>query len=387
LVEIKRIRNKNEYMKSLQTMRAEAKHLIKYQRSNWKLFIVVFFSGAIVTVCIGIVSRTSFFDRQESSPQSPPDVLQQKIETITPSSLRIGFTTDWEYGYRKRMKHKLTLQSLPALEEAVVYLNDVFHPDIVIGGGDYIESTGVKPDRAKEQLSKVNAVFQKLVAPRLYALGNHDLRSLTKADVREVLGLEDNHTFRDIGDWRLVVLDTNFNKDGSDRGAKQYVTGSVSDAELVWLASVLQTDRPVLVFSHHSPVMSPNVDGIFAVSIVNASAVRTVLEKAGNVVGVISGHSPYGYYEERNGIHYFVVDTLANEPALGTFATLELRYAKEIREAEILFRRVGGGQRSFQMVDRKLDTLENEQDGLPELFPDEAPDTAETDEQDIEGEY
>jgi Icc protein len=373
-------------MKLLQTMKHKVKDFIKYRKYNWKILVGAFFSGALVFY-IGIIGWIYFFDKQEISPQAVSAIPEQKTETVEISSLRIGFTTDWEYGYRKRMKHKLTLQALSALEEAVTYLNNVFHPDIVVGGGDYIESTGVKPERAKEQLSQINAVFQKLSAPRLYALGNHDLRSLTKADVREVLGLEDNHTFRDIGDWRLVVLDTNFNKDGSDRGAKQYVTGFASDAELEWLASALQTERPVLVFSHHSPVMSPSASGVFSVNIVNAAAVRRVLEKAGNVVGVISGHSPYGYAEERNGIHYFVVDTLVNEPVLGTFATLELRYAKEIREAEILFRRVGGKQRSFQVVDRKLDTLENEQDGLPELFPDEVLLPTADDDQNTEAEY
>lgn len=333
--------------------------------------MAIFFAGFGVAILVGAIVGLPFFDWQSFSSQMPTDVLRKKPVVIVPSSLKIGFITDCEYGYRQRMKHKLTLQSLPALETAVTYLNDIYHPDIVVGGGDYIESTGVKPERAKEQLSKVNAVFQKLLAPRLYALGNHDLRSLMKADVREIFGIDENHTFRDIGDWRLIVLDTNFNEDGSDRGAKQYVTGFVSEAELAWLSSVLRTERPVLIFSHHSPVMSPNVDGIFAINIMNAAVVRRVLEESGNVVGVISGHSPYGYAEERNGIHYFVVDTLANEPVLGTFATLDLRYAKETKEAEILFRRVGGNQRSFQIVDRKLGEKDSERDSLPEFFPDE----------------
>ena len=362
------------------------KRLIQSARHR-KYRAAVLLFGAGLILLVGIASFVCYFNGRLFPFQSPPAVVQKEIVVTEPSILKVGFTTDWEYGYRKRMKHKLTLQSLPALDAAVTYLNDEYHPDIVVGGGDYIESTGVKPERAKEQLAKVNAVFQKLSAPRLYALGNHDLRSLTKAEVREVLGLEENHTFRDIGDWRLVVLDTNFNEDGSDRGAKQYVTGFVSESELSWLASALQTDRPVLVFSHHSPVMSPSGGGTFAVNILNAVSVRKVLEEAGNVVGVISGHSPYGYAEERNGIHYFVVDTLANAPALGTFATLDLRYAPETREAEILFRRVGGNQRSFQMIDRKLGASENEQDSLPEFFPDAVQSPSTIDGQDIEDKY
>ncbi len=362
------------------------KRLIRHGRHG-KYSTAVLLSGAGSILLVGIAGWVYFFNGRCSFPQSSPAAVPEETVVTAPSILKIGFVTDWEYGYRKRMKHKLTLQSLPALEAAVTYLNDEYHPDIVIGGGDYIESTLVKPERAKEQLAQVNAVFRKLSAPRLYALGNHDMRSLSKADVREVLGLEENHTFRDIGDWRLVVLDTNFNEDGSDREAKQYVSGFVSESELAWLASVLRTDRPVLVFSHHSPVMSPSSGGTFAVNIQNAASVRAVLEAAGNVVGVVSGHSPYGYAEERNGIHYFVVDTLVNEPALGTFATLDLRYAPGTREAEILFRRVGGNQRSFQMVDRKLGTSENEWDSLPEFFPDEAQLPSVIDGRDVEERY
>lgn len=342
--------------------------------------IVLCIAGA--TICIA--GFTGWYWQRGQRMELPLFVRPQPVSMDEVSVLKVGFVTDWEYGHRKRMKHKLTLQAPYELEQVVKYLNDVFVPDIVVGGGDYIESTGVPPEKAKAQLAVADALFQGLTAPRLYALGNHDLRSLTKSEVREVLGLEDNHAIRDIGEWRLIVLDTNFNQDGSDRSAKQYVTGFVSRDELRWLAEALQTDRPVIMFSHHAPIQSPNVAGVFAVNIVNAGEVRCVLEEAGNVVAVVSGHSPFGYSEERNGIQYFVVDTLVNEPALGSFATLELRYAKRTREAEILFRRPGQNQRSFEMVDWSFDRRENERDGLPESFPDEAipavvPDTTEND--------
>src|SRR3990167_9377668 len=61
------------------------------------------------------------------------------------SVLKIGFVSDSEHGSRKRLKHKLPIQGVPELEKVVAYYNEVFHPDIVIGGGDYIESSSTKP--------------------------------------------------------------------------------------------------------------------------------------------------------------------------------------------------------------------------------------------------
>ena len=337
-------------------------------RQNRTIVGIGVLSGAVAMCLIGGV----LFAGWKFWPLFPIETLEESAELVQPvitetSLLKIGFVNDWEYGTRKRLGHKLTNQAPMELGQAVGYLNTVFQPDIVFGGGDYVESSGVKPERAKEQLLLVDKIFQKLTAPRLYALGNHDMRVLTKAEVREILGIEENHAIRDIGDWRIVVLDTNFNKtDGSDRNAKAYATGFVSEGELGWLSEALRTDRPVIVFSHHSPVSSPNVNGVFAMSIENALAVREVLETAGNVAAVVSGHSPYGYYEERNGIHYFVVDTLVNESALGTFATIEARYAGETGDADILFKRVDGGQRLFETVDWKLDGRYVEHDRLPE---------------------
>ena len=336
-------------------MMKRLKHLKHKYRDWWdtqSLCRPAFFVGVAMMLVIGgivfvwknggVFQRESENDQQTSVPES--------AVASPPSLLKIGFVTDWEYGTRKKLKHKLPAQALPELQNAVTYLNEVFHPDIVVGGGDYIESSSVKPESAKKQLAAVDAIFQTLSAPRVYALGNHDMRSLTKAEIREILGIEENHAIRDIGDWRIVVLDTNFNEDGSDRGQKSYVTGFVSDEERAWLTEALQTERPVLVFAHHSPVKSPSLNGAFSVNITNDVSVREILERSGVVMAVISGHSPYGYYEERNGIHYFVVDTMVNTLALGSFATLELRYSQETGAAEMIFHRTGGTNRQIEIV-------------------------------------
>lgn len=259
-----------------------------------------------------------------------------------PARLRIGFSPDWEYGSRKRLSHKLTNQAPGELEKVVRYFNEEFHPDLVVGGGDYVESSGVKPETAKRQLREVNDVFKRLEAPRVYALGNHDMRSLTKAEVMEILEIRSAHSVTDLGDWRIVVFDTNFNKgDDSPRSRQQYAEGYVSARELRWLEAAVTTDRPTLVFSHHSPITAYNVDNILARNILNEEAVRAVFERHNNVVAVISGHTPRPQHAALNGVHYLIGDTLVNEEGLGAFAAISLEYLPRARQASVRFEHFG----------------------------------------------
>lgn len=295
----------------------------------------------------------------------PEAVVPPEPEIGTPSMLRVGFVSDWEYGSRTQMKHKLTSQAPAELEKAVAYFNDVFRPDLVVGGGDYVESSSVKPEKVRAQLEYVNGIFSGLEAPRLYALGNHDMRQLSKEEIRGILGMEDNHAIRDIGEWRIVVLDSNFNdEDGSDRDTDSYTRGFVSREELEWLRGALRTDRPVMVFVHHSPldIMNGDRDGTIR-NIGNAAEVRRVLEEAGSVALVVSGHSPTTLYEERNGIHYVIVDTLVNEPALGAFAAIEAGYVSSRGAAEFRVRQFG-----LRSVEYVFDWWR--EDVSPDILPD-----------------
>jgi len=279
------------------------------------------------------------------------------------STLKIGFISDWEYGYKRNLKHKFTSRAPLELTKAMTFFKDTFRPDVLVGGGDYIESSSVSPERAIEQLESMNQIFSLLDVPRMYALGNHDLRSLSRDQVVAALGAGDFHSTLDIGDWRLVAFDTNYNKeDDTPRNAKQYVTGYVSAGELQWLREALDADRPVIVFSHHSPIPPPSASGSPIQNITNAAEVRSVLEEAGNVVAVVSGHNPMTYYEERNGIHYFIVDTLVNEKALGSFAAIELKYIKSAKYAEVFFRHLGENEVQYA-VDREIG--KTERDALP----------------------
>ena len=275
--------------------------------------------------------------------------------------LKIGFSPDWEYGSRKKLAHKLTNQAPVELTKVVEYLNTEYQPDLVVGGGDYVESSAVKPEKAKQQLAEINAIFKRLKAPRMYALGNHDMRSLSKADVMDILGIPAAHSVKDKGAWRVVVFDTNFNQaDDSDRNVKSYTVGYVSQKELNWLDQALDTDRPTIVFSHHSPINTHNIENIVTANIVNADQVRALFERHKNVIAVVSGHTPQPQYQEINGIGYFVGDTLVNESGLGAFATIDLWYNPFSTRAEVVFEHYGRNRQSYSMISHMVrDRFEN----------------------------
>lgn len=259
-----------------------------------------------------------------------------------PVRLKIGFSSDWEYGSRKKLNHKLTNQAPVELEKAVRYFNREFRPDIVVGGGDYIESSGVKPETAKRQLREVNDIFKQLEAPRRYALGNHDMRVLSKEEIIEILEISSPHSVTDLNGFRIVVFDTNFNKgDDSPRSRQPYAEGYVSTRELRWLEAAITTDQPTLVFSHHSPVTAYNVDNILTRNITNEEAVQSVIERHKNIVAVISGHTPRPQHAIVDGVDYLIADTLVNEAGLGAFAAISLEYFPRSHHVTLRFEHFG----------------------------------------------
>ncbi len=246
-------------------------------------------------------------------------------------SLKIGFVTDWEYGKYKEFTHKLPSKAKKYLKKAVAHYNSEFKPDLVIGGGDYILGSGVSKGRAKKQLVEINRVFKRLAAPRRYCIGNHDLGHLSKEEVQENLGIGYNHSVTDTKGARIITLDTNDLAPGED---KYKTNGRVSGEELAWLNEQLDTNLSVIVFSHHSPVQTPERNE-WRINILDAGAVRAVLEKYGNVVAVFSGHHAVNYSEKRDGINYFIVNNLTDSRARGSFADISVETEEENGETGI----------------------------------------------------
>jgi hypothetical protein len=232
--------------------------------------------------------------------------------------LKIGFVTDWEYGSKNKYDHKLPKKATSYLKSAVKHFNKAFHPDLVVGGGDYVLARGDSKKKVEKQMKKINKVFQQASADRLYCMGNHDLSKLSKVEVQNYLGINYNHSVTDENGIRVITLDTNSIGSG-DNGYG--MTGRLPDGELEWLEENLDTELPVVVFSHQSPISTLESNG-WRTNIYEAANLRAVLEKNGNVVAVFSGHTAVNYSTEINGISYAIINNLVDERAKGSFADI-----------------------------------------------------------------
>lgn len=234
-------------------------------------------------------------------------------------SLKVGFVTDWEYGEQSQVGHKLPDKGKIYLQSAVNYYNKTYKPDVVVGGGDYISSYDVNKKKARSQLSSILNIFQKVKAHRLYLIGNHDVRKLTKNDVKKSLKINYSRTYYDINGFRLVLLDTNH----TNSKGKYNTIGSLTADDLAWLDATLTTSLPVVVFSHHSPIHTPDGDTT-RTNMSGAGEVRAVLERHDNIVAVFSGHHPINYHEQREGIDYIIINNLSAKASAKSFSTIDL---------------------------------------------------------------
>lgn len=271
--------------------------------------------------------------------------LGQKAIREAETSLRFGAIGDFEYGTRKKVGNKLVSLASSELEKVVNYYNAEWHPVFVVEMGDMVESSGVKQTKALDQFRFIDSVFRKVNARTEYVLGNHDLRSLSKEEVRGILGLSDNHRFFDEGEWRFVIMDTNFDRksDGAPRGPHHYVSGFVPESEFVWLEQVLDTDRPIILISHHPLYAGGKLTD-------NYKEVIEFLDRYPNIVLAISGHDPSFRFLEKNGIFHLTVDNLANIDSVGSFATLDARYNPLTKKARVLIEHYGPTRETKEAV-------------------------------------
>lgn len=141
-------------------------------------------------------------------------------------------------------------------------------PDLVINGGDVImDSLHAEERHVRTQWEIVTRTFRNECSlPILHCLGNHDVWGwdlekskaspadprFGKAWAREALSLERLYYHHDVGNWRLIFLDSNHT------GANRVYDARLDEEQFRWFAELLRTtapDRHVMIVSH-IPILS-----------------------------------------------------------------------------------------------------------------------------------
>jgi len=233
--------------------------------------------------------------------------------------LCVGLLTDSHYAdrtYGNRYCH----DSLVKLRACVSAFNDR-QLELAIHLGDAVDGSADR-DTEVGYLEEIGGAYAAFRGQRHMVLGNHDLESLTKEEFLKHCGVPHaaTHYSFDHKGFHWVVLDSNCHEDGSDlsRGDLPWDTTWIAPVQIAWLDRDLAAarDRPTVVCCHGNlddrlwqGVLDPHV-------VRNAAEVRAVLERAGNVLMVISGHYHPGLHATVQGIPHLVLAAMVEGAGL-----------------------------------------------------------------------
>ncbi len=288
-----------------------------------KKTIIYIVSITIIIFCIGFVYyKTIEFNADIDTKNNLVEakriydaipIWHKKLQTG--QDIRIGVITDTHV-------HPNRIDKTNKSDDAPRYLNEKyikvldnfaeqmleFQPEFIVHLGDVIEGTGDEAFVGMQGLELVEAEMKKINVPLHWVIGNHDLRSVTREQFKEILDLESiNQTF-DVGDYRFVILDANYNDDNLPRSPEgnSYIRGNVPSQQIEWFKKQLETNKRVFVFMHHGVFQSDtpgdlNDEGKIRMkqSIKNSDELQDILNEY-RVEGVFNGHMEARKYEKVN---------------------------------------------------------------------------------------
>lgn len=189
-------------------------------------------------------------------------------------------------------------------------------PDFIIQCGDFCRA---------QKSDGIMAEWNRFDGPKYHVLGNHDMDLCSKETIMKFWDMPKRYYSFDQDGYHFVVMDRNFLKkdDGtlvdyntSNWGPQPAPKRSFTDKEqLNWLKEDLAAAKfPVVVFMHQPVFLSDYFEEIG-----NADEILKIFDQANfiakkrgsiaKVTAVFMGHDHDDRYGERNGVHYFIVNS------------------------------------------------------------------------------
>lgn len=307
----------------LQLKIIDLKLMIKVNNNKMKKTIVIICVVALGVFVLGFLYYTLSAKQDEKRAQEISEkariawenrpVWKKKI--VTEQDLKIGLITDTQV-HPNRVDKSNKVPGAPRYldEKYLAPLNkfvaqmELFQPQMIMHLGDVIEGTN-DPDHVGIQgVELVRDEMAKVGVPIHWAIGNHELRSMTKEQFKETLSLDALDKVLDVGDYRFIFLDANYYPDGTPVtvGGKRFIPGYLHPTTLAWLEEQVQTDKLVFIFIHHGAYEHdlPGDEGKMKQPMKNSADVREVLRKY-NIDGYFNGHMEARYYEQDGTTHFY----------------------------------------------------------------------------------
>lgn len=266
-------------------------------------------------------------DEVVASDSDEIDVLPIFEREKKDNELRIGFMTDIHAKSNSGTSRSDRVIK-PIFKDRINYfiekMNNEFIPDFILLNGDVIEGTGRDSEVGSGELVSVKRLFDKTQIPKYWVVGNHDLRPVSKDDWKKSLGIDYLDKSFDVGDYRIIILDSNYDDEGNHVDPDNYYTrGSITEEQLDWVDDALKTDKRKIVFIHNPPLWDVDVRSNSGLP-KNALEIQKVFSQ-NNVTAVFSGHIEDFFYDKIDGVNYFVLPgVIKSEKYQGTFAEIEI---------------------------------------------------------------
>ncbi len=248
----------------------------------------------------------------EGTPPPPPPIKAN-------GTLRVGMITDVHkdfFPYADEYLQKFITAATAAQVDFIIQIGDFAIPHF---NNDHFLS-----------------IWDQFEGPKYHVLGNHDMDNSSKADFLSFVNqteLGGYYSF-DKGGFHIVVLDTNFIKQGNtytNYNNKNYAShpaneiGYISPEQLNWLKTDLaKTDKPTVLFSHqHLNGSAGNSNEIKAI-------IREENNKGKKVIASFSGHNHQNWMVEVDKVSHIQVNSSSYFYVGPNFPDVSGRFPPEI---------------------------------------------------------
>jgi len=242
-----------------------------------------------------------------------------KIKTKD-GELKIGFITDIHITSTQYSNGIIQINDelRKRMEYFIRQMNNSFVPNFILINGDVIEGTKRPFEIGMEELSQCRDIFNQTTIKKYWTIGNHDLRSVTKSQWKESLGIDYTSKSFEVGDYKIIIVDGNFyNKDGLDVApGKSFAPGALSETQKAWLKKELESSDKQKVVFIHQPLYS------LRTTLRGASEIRSMFSQ-NNVIAVFSGHTEELLTIDLDGVKYTTIPGMTKNPSyMGDFAEI-----------------------------------------------------------------
>jgi Icc-related predicted phosphoesterase len=202
-------------------------------------------------------------------------------------------------------------------------MRDDFGSDFLLTNGDVIDGTYQPVDEGMANLRLIKELYETSNIPSYWVIGNHDLRSVTRDQWKESLGIDYLDKTFEVDKYKIIIVDNQFNA-----GEEEVKKSSLSDEQKKWLENELASTRKIPVVFMHSPPFSVIEGKPCGVDIVEADSLHKLFARY-HVAAVFAGHIEKKYHEKIDGVHYFVIPGFYRSGEyFRTFAEVEFKRRK-----------------------------------------------------------